>query len=262
MAKPHPAQAVIPNWSGLFHRQRGQRRRYGPGQDHAGQTTSSGSTGDNSRLDYRLGLLIVAVITLACFNMAFFMRDGLPTNPDLASRLSYLTDHRLLWQSGWFTWMLSAIGLLGFCCLLLAYIPRSRARTLGLALVAIGIGPDIIAETLYAFVLPMLSEPMSFLLLDRVAMLLTGFIGNSAYCVGGLILNLLLFKNQRIPRAILYFGLPSWVIGLFISLATLAAEINLAALFTGVAMVWNVVWMFLFTQIVFRRSGVYRDVTA
>lgn len=235
-----------PHWLGLLHQRRGRRRRFGQ--------PASTDIAPQLPLAYYLALLIIAIITLACFNMAFAMADGLPANPDLTSRLHYLATRTTWWQFGWLTWMASAIGLLTFCILLATYIPPSPLRILGISLVMIGIGPDISAEMIYAFVLPDIQDTQMFVLIDRIAMLLTGFVGNGAYCLGGLLLNLALFKNTALSRAMLAFGLPSWLIGLLISVSAARNDIPTATIFTALAMVWNVLWMFWFTQTVFRQQ--------
>lgn len=250
MNRPIAGSTHLPRWLGLPHQRRGKRRHFGSAEPEYPQQGGTSLPGQ-----YLLALLIIAVITLACFMMAFGMAEGLPGNPDVSSRLVYLSEHTQRWQFGWLTWMTSAIGLLTFCILIAQHIPHGLMRTLGITLVAIGIAPDISAEMLYAFVLPDIQNPETFLLLDRLAMLLTGFVGNGAYCLGGLLLNLALFRNQTLSRHMLYFGLPSWLIGLLISISTTLNHIPSAALFTAIAMVWNVMWMFWFAQSVLRHPA-------
>lgn len=240
-----------PHWLGLLHQRRGRRRRFGS----AAKTISAKLT----PYRYYAGLMIVLIITLACFNMALGMAGGLPTNPDLPGRMQYLAMHTTRWQLGWLNWMTAAIGLLVFCHLLAAYIPAGPLRRIGLALVGIGIAPDISAEMLYAWVLPGIRDVGTFILLDRIAMLLTGFVGNGAYCLGGLCLNLALFDNPRLCRRMLYFGLPSWLFGILISITTAMQYIPAAGLFTAVAMVWNVLWMFWLCQSVLRYASMETD---
>ena len=78
---------------------------------------------------------------------------------------------------------------------------------IALLVVALGIAPDLIAETLYAFVFPaMISASSSVELLhfiDQLAMHLTGFLGNGLYNIGGLILTLLLLLHKP--------GLKLWI---------------------------------------------------
>lgn len=239
--------SLWPRWLGLPHQRRGRRRRFGTTNQSAPSTTPMPS-------NYYVGLVIIAVVTLACFNMALGMSEGLPTNPHLAERMHYLTTHTAFWQYGWLTWMAAALGLLVFCHLLTRYMPVSTLSRIGLSLVSIGIAPDISAEVIYAWVLPGVQDVETFLLLDRIAMLLTGLVGNGAYCLGGLCLNLALYANPALSRAMLGFGLPSWLIGMLISVSTAMHHLPAAAMFTAIAMVWNVLWMFWFCQAVLRHA--------
>ena len=148
-----------------------------------------------SRAPAWVTLGIVAIITLACFNMAFVLRDGLAIGTPFITRALFLSEHTALWQLGWLNWMIAALGLLLFCVYLLDYLPRTPLRRFAILLVAIGIGPDIIAEVLFAFVLPPLlqvDQPAAlFMTLEQIAMQLTGTVGNGFYNLGGLLLNLL-----------------------------------------------------------------------
>ena len=85
-----------------------------------------------------IGLTIVITLTLACFQMAFVMTDGLAASGNsIAERHEFIQNNLGLWQLGWLNWMLAALGLLTFCCLLLPYIHSSEWRLLGILLVAL-----------------------------------------------------------------------------------------------------------------------------
>ena len=205
---------------------------------------------------------IVAIITLACCNMAFVMHEGLAIGTPFITRALFMTEHTLAWQLGWLTWMLSALGLLLFCVYLLDYIPRSPVRHFAILVIAIGIAPDISAEVIFAFVLPpllMMEDTATlFMALEQIAMQLTGTVGNGAYNIGGLILNLLLFKNPRVPRSIVWAGLPAWCFGLALSVATAMHAVFIATQLTAIAMVWSVSWMFAVALILFRHPQRYQ----
>lgn len=205
---------------------------------------------------------IVAVIALACFNMAFVLRDGLAIGTPFITRALFLSEHTLLWQLGWLNWMISAPGLLLFCVYLLDYVPRSSLRHFAILLVAIGIGPDITAEVVFAFVLPPLLQldiPATlFMTLEKLAMLLTGTVGNGFYCLGGLLLNLLLFSNPRIPRLLILAGLPAWLFGLALAVATALHAVLAATFFTGIAMLLSLCWMLAVALLLFMHPDRYR----
>lgn len=205
---------------------------------------------------------IVAIIGLACFNMAFVMRDGLAIGTPFITRALFLSQHTTLWQLGWLNWMVSAIGLLLFCVYLLEYLPRTPLRRFAILLVAIGIGPDISAEVIFAFVLPPLlqiDQPATlFMTLEQIAMQLTGTVGNGFYNLGGLLLNLLLLTNTRVPRLLIYAGLPAWLFGLALSVATAMQAVLAATVITGVAMTLSLCWMFAVALTLFMHPNTYR----
>lgn len=217
---------------------------------------------EHPRLPAYLSGAVVIVIIGACFNMAFLMHDGFPTGNTVAERALFISRHVLLWRLGWLNWMLAALGLLLFCNLLLAYIPASSLRRYGILLVAIGIGPDVSAEAIYAFVLPELARNgdllNGFSILEQVAMQLTGTVGNGAYNLGGLLLNLLLRGNPRVPPWLVYSGLPAWILGIGLSVATALGHHPLAVLLTAAAMTWSVSWMLLVTVTLFWNPHRYR----
>lgn len=207
------------------------------------------------------GFAIVGVITIACLSMALFLRHGLPVGTESSARMVFLLAHPLAWKMGWVGWMLSALGLLLFCCLLLEYIPASPWRSYGIALVAVGIAPDISAELIYAVVLPRLAEHgavEAFELLEFIATQLTGVLGNGAYCLGGLTLNLLMLRNRLLSRALVWAGMPAWLLGLGLSVAVLGSWMTAAAVLTAASMTWSLTWMFLVTLRVFRFPARYR----
>ena len=207
------------------------------------------------------GFAIVGAITIACLSMALFLRHGLPVGTESSARMAFLLAHPLAWKMGWASWMLSAIGLLLFCCLLLEYIPASPWRSCGIALVAIGIAPDISAELIYAVVLPRLAAHgavEAFELLEFIATQLTGVLGNGAYCLGGLVLNLLMLRNAALPRVLVWVGIPAWMLGLGLSVAVFSQWMAAAAVLTAVSMAWSLMWMFTVTLRVFRFPARYR----
>lgn len=212
-----------------------------------------------SRLPAYASFVVIAVIGLACLNMVFVLRDGLPVGNSLVERAAFMNEQLLAWQLGWFNWMLSALGLLLFCSFLTRYIPPSTWRQFALLVVAIGIGPDLSAEAIYAFVLPNIpATTPGFEALDRLAMQLTGTIGNGAYNIGGLILNLLLLSNTRIPRWLILVGVPAWILGLALSVASALNWLTAAVFFTASAMAWSLCWMLLISATLYSQPQRYQ----
>lgn len=213
----------------------------------------------NKKLHVYLGLIIVITLTLACFQMAFVITDGLVApNNTVVERNAFIQNNLLLWQFGWFNWMLGALGLLTFCTMLLPFIPKSEWRVLGILLVALGIVPDIGAEVIFAFVIPYSPaiDPSLAIMqtLELLAVQLTGTLGNGLYNIGGLILNILLLSNPRLPRKLILIGIPGWFLGFGLSIACALHALDAAKFFTAVAMVWSTAWMLGIVLKIFTRT--------
>lgn len=199
----------------------------------------------NARYFYST-ISIALVIFVACLMMDGPMRPGLPVAGDLFDRMSYITANITLWRLGWLCWMAAAIGLLLFALMLSTELNPGSARHYGLLLVALGITPDLIAETLYAFVMPAIpAENVTLVLLhfiDLLAMHLTGFLGNGLYNLGGLVLTIALLIQQPQLRWWLYPGVLAWLLGLGLSVAIALQQLQLAEWFTASSMVLSTVW--------------------
>lgn len=210
-----------------------------------------------------LSLGIVGLISLACVAMLVWLQPGLPTEPLVEQRMAYIAGHPLQWKLGWALWMGSALGFLLFCHWLAQYTPEGITRRYAVTLVAIGIAPDLAAELLFSTVQPWLIQHpgldgTAFELVEFVAMQLTGSLANGAYNLGGLTLNLLLLRNPRIPPLLALAGLPAWLAGIGLSIATAAQAIDAALWSTAIAMVWSVAWMALVTLVLFTQPQRYR----
>ncbi|VUD65041.1 hypothetical protein TDB9533_03464 [Thalassocella blandensis] len=220
----------------------------------------------NEKLMFPLGVMIFLVITLACFNMHLFARGGLMVDtPDFVERLTYMQQHLVAWRLLWLNWMFAALGLLMFACMLAQFISQGYLRTFGLLVMALGIAPDISGECIYAFILPLaqadsVSQLAMLQTLEVIAMNLTGTVGNGFYNVGGLILNLLLFQNLKIPRWIIMLGIPAWPLGLALSVSTALGMYHAAEWFTALAMVWSTLWILLLSVTLFKNSQEFTPV--
>lgn len=203
-----------------------------------------------------LSIFIVVILTLACFQMAFVITDGLVASGNsITERHAFIQENLMLWQLGWFNWMLGALGLLTFCIMLLPYIPQSEWRVLGILLVGLGIVPDIGAEVIFAFVIPHSHsiDPTlaNMQMLEMIAMQLTGTLGNGLYNIGGLLLNILLLRNQSLPRKIILAGTPGWFFGFGLSVACAFYAFDAAKFFTAAGMIWSTAWMLAITLFIF-----------
>lgn len=196
--------------------------------------------------------VIVGIITLACLLMNGPMRDGLPIDNTISERIDFISNNGLLWSLSWVTWMLSAIGLFVFCCILADEVDKTFLRTVGIALVGMGIAPDLIAEVIYAFIIPEIIEQKfehSIVeILEIISMHLTGFLGNGLYNLGGLLLTVLAIKQGILKPWITTWGLVAWFFGLMLSLSVAVGSIKFAEIFTAISMVLSTTWMLIFAH--------------
>ena len=192
-------------------------------------------------------LLIALLIFIACLMMNGPMRPGLPVGDDLATRLAYINANLTLWQWGWLSWMAAALSLLLFAVMLSTELQPGAARHYGVLLVALGMAPDLMAETLYAFVMPQVAVTDIALLqfIDNLAMHLTGFLGNGLYNLGGMLLTLALLKQQPALKLWLYPGIVAWLLGLGLSVSIALQQLKLAEYFTAASMVLSTGWFVL-----------------
>src|SRR2546426_12750662 len=62
----------------------------------------------------RAAAIAFCIHLIAALSMAFVLRRGLETTPELRERFSFLIDHRTLWTLGWLSWTLAALAILYF----------------------------------------------------------------------------------------------------------------------------------------------------
>jgi hypothetical protein len=143
----------------------------------------------------RAAWLAFAAHLMAGLAMALILRRGLETNADLADRLRFVDQGRLLWTAGWITWTVAALTILNFYARFAAAhrshgVPPAPLRTAVLLTVA-AVGADWTAQAVEIFVLPGLAHAGSapgFLAWHRAAVLLTGFLANGLYTISALLL--------------------------------------------------------------------------
>ncbi|MDX3775327.1 hypothetical protein QE250_14495 [Chromatiaceae bacterium AAb-1] len=207
-------------------------------------------------------LLIALIILIACLMMNGPMRPGLPVGDDLTTRMAYINANLWLWKLGWLSWMAAAIGLLAFAVLLSTALTSGPAQRYGVLLVALGMAPDLIAETLYAFIMPAIAvngtntELLQFL--DLLAMHLTGFLGNGLYNLGGMVLTLALLKQQPALKFWLCPGIIAWLLGLGLSVAIALQQLALAEFFTASSMTLSTLWFVLIAYKLWGSNSVRR----
>lgn len=153
--------------------------------------------------------------------MLVWLEPGLPVEGSrLPDRMAYLSGHRAAWWGGWLLWHAAAISLLGFFVGLAGLWRRRAPIHCDLALLcgAAGLAADLGAESLYMAVAPGLG-PEAFETAERVAGVLTGYLGNGLYTIAGVLLTWA--GAGELPRPLLALGAAVWAAGFGLSAATL-----------------------------------------
>lgn len=167
--------------------------------------------------------LALAVHLLAGVAMLFVLRRGLETNPDLAERMRFIALHRGLWTAAWLSWTVAGPSILYFYfCLIRAHRlrpPWSWAIKLTVCAVVL----DWSAQRIEISILPPLAaagDASFFLVMHRLAVLLTGGAANALYTLGAV---LLVFGTRRdYPDTVFRAGIGVGIFGLFLSGTALA----------------------------------------
>src|SRR5262245_63526883 len=117
--------------------------------------------------------------------MAFVLRHGLETTPELQDRLAFLINHRVLWTLGWFAWTIAALAILYFYFVFAA--AHQRKSHFAVYLTVAALGPDLAAQAIEIGVLPN-ATPVLFLALHRVDVMLSVYVANRLYWLRSLFL--------------------------------------------------------------------------
>lgn len=197
----------------------------------------------------------------AAICMLLFLRPGL-VPLDVEERMSFIASNALLWKLTWGLWVLAALSLICFFIHWAWALDRlSGGKYRGLFIFgalagSLGMIPDTLAETLYLSLIPKLatdaartSDPLlhqlissEFMKWEYLSSMFTGFLGNGFYCVGGLTLNLVAFKVPQFPKFWAFAGLPIWVFGFGLTLASFMGSILGLQIFTALTMISYIVW--------------------
>ncbi len=158
--------------------------------------------------------------------MLLVLGRGLETNPDLAGRLDFIRDHRILWTLAWLCWTLAGASILYFYHRFVQAhkIALARFGRLALGLTIVAIAFDWTAQGIEVFLLPDFSlqgAAASFLIWHRRAVLLTGGLANAFYTSAAFIL--ILATRRAYPRWTVRAG---WGVVLFGTGLTAAALLD------------------------------------
>lgn len=192
--------------------------------------------------------LCLAIHLLAGIAMATVLRHGLGTNTDLPARMNFLVGHQAMWIAAWFSWNAAALTILYFyTCFVHAHMIDRKGGNgflrFAVMLTVAAIAADLSAEAIEMGVLPGIarravtelhsgdtgSAVQQFLMLDRIAVMLTGYLANGLYTMSALLLIL--------PTRHAYPGW-TWGAGLVVGVSGIA--LSVAALIDSVpGMVWS-----------------------
>jgi hypothetical protein len=149
------------------------------------------------------------------------LRPGTEVIPDVASRITYIQSHELIWRAGWGCWIAAALSLLAFYAWWGVRLPHWGWGVAALAIASTGLVFDLTAESLLIAWLPDNYEHVA-----PVASVLTGGLGNGLYTVAGVVLTL---GTRGLNRWLLAATWTIWVAGFGLSAFTFAGN------FIGVA---------------------------
>ncbi len=198
-----------------------------------------------SRPTARVAYLAAALNAIAAVAMLLVLREGLPVpGASVDTRIEFINHHHALWNAGWLTWHLAALSLVAlYAVLALRWLPTRRLESvLGLAFAVAGLTADLSAEALYMGLLASLRSE-AFLTAERVIGLLTGYVANGLYTLGGIALTIA--GRDELPRALIRFSIVVWLAGLALSATTLMDSGAGEMATTAILMPSFILWTFL-----------------
>jgi len=184
----------------------------------------------NSQL--RIASVLALVLHLiAGVGMALILAKGLGTNTDVEARLNFLVQHRTAWTFAWLTWTAAAVSILYFY-LVLSSLASGPVVRLAVLLTASAIGPDLAGQVAQIGVLPdmaaralvHISDRDLFFLLDRIAVLMSGYLANGLYSLSAILLSWC--TRTAFPARVWAAGLIVGVSGLMLSVAALQDSVR------------------------------------
>lgn len=179
---------------------------------------------------------------LAAIAMWFWLKPGLPLPHSLlADRMGHVAAHPAWWILGWGLWHLAALSLVALYVGLAGQWAGRSPILCGLALMvsAAGLCADLGAETFYMGLAADLGA-QDFSRLERVVGLLTGYLGNGLYTMGGLLLTIAGWR--QLPVSLQTMALVVWGAGGVLSGATLFESAAVQFWSTAILMPSVVLW--------------------
>jgi hypothetical protein len=204
-------------------------------------------------------LLCLLLNALASALMLLFLRQGVDPSLEVIERVRYIAAHPGWWRLSWLVWMAAALSLIYFFIHWGLFLDGHAPRALiifGVIVGSLGMMPDILAETLFLGLLPRLGQEIlqapegsqgallqSFAHWQWATTLVSGFVGNGFYALGGLILNGASHRSGRFRKIFVWLGWPTWVFAVGLSVSTAGMWRTPLILFTALTMGWFLFWL-------------------
>jgi hypothetical protein len=162
----------------------------------------------------RLNILLHIVgLAFAAFGMWPPLRDE--------TFAEFVGSSPLGWTLGWATWMLCAVALIAFLATAVNRLPeRAPLAWLGLTFAVVGLGFDLLCDSIYIFILPRLGQgftPNLFDTLERITNIASLFIANGGYSVGILLIAADMKRSGRARPATTGVGYAVGICGLLLA---------------------------------------------
>jgi hypothetical protein len=175
---------------------------------------------------------------LAAVAMLFWLRGGTEVVPSFSVRASYITEHAVLWRTGWVIWMMAAISLVAFYVWWGSWIPSSRTAIVAFLISIAGLTFDLFAEALFVGWLPERIEA-----LGSLGTLFSGAVANGLYGIAGALLTL---GTPSLGGTLRVWAWMIWITAFGLTACTLIGNVTAVAIATAILMSLLSPWVALF----------------
>lgn len=204
-------------------------------------------------------VIAIVVHLVAGLCMATILRQGLDTTAEFAYRLSFLTENRSLWITGWLSWNIAALSILYFYfCFAEAYGYGNNSSGWVLRFAVLiatgGIAADLGAEALEMGLLPDLAQKIltqpagvaameteTFLATHRAAVMMTGYVANGLYTISAALL--IFATRHQYSKLVQLVGYLVVTGGILLSASCLANSVSGMVWSNAVLMPALLVWL-------------------
>lgn len=181
---------------------------------------------------------VCAVVNgVAALALATVLAPGTSSSPGSAET-AYVAAHLVEWRAGWTVWILAAITLIAFFVWWARRLPSSPWLAIALGVGAVGLGCDLIAESLL-----IAGAPDRYLDAAPFAFRLTGVGANGLYSIAGCILA---SRTRGLPGWLGQWMWSVWLLGLGLAFAVAAGSDIASRLLTAALFALLVPWLVVF----------------